>query len=127
MSQRPRVVLVEDSPLNLELATDILELAGFEVLQATSAERGITLAQQQAPALVLIDIRLPGMDGYAAVRALKADPATRGIPTIALTAQAMKGDDALAREAGFDGYLAKPIDTRTFARSVADFIAAGTS
>jgi CheY-like chemotaxis protein len=67
------------------------------------------------------------MDGYAAVRVLKADAATRAIPTIALTAQAMKGDDALAREAGFDGYLSKPIDTRTFARSVAGFIASGAA
>jgi two-component system cell cycle response regulator DivK len=127
MSDRTRIVLVEDSPLNLELATDILELAGFEVLQAATAERGIALARTELPALILMDIRLPGMDGYAAVRVLKGDAATRAIPTIALTAQAMKGDDALAREAGFDGYLAKPINTRTFARSVAAFIAQGAA
>jgi len=73
-----------------------------------------------------MDIRLPGMDGYAAVKALKADPATKHIPTVALTAQAMKGDDEAAIKAGFDGYLAKPIDTRTFAHSVAGFLFGGT-
>jgi CheY-like chemotaxis protein len=125
MTKRARVVLIEDSPLNLELATDILEAAGFEVLQASTAEQGITLARSSAPDVILMDIRLPGMDGYEAVRAMKADAATRAIPTIALTAQAMKGDDERARAAGFDGYLSKPIDTRTFAKSVAGFMQRG--
>jgi CheY-like chemotaxis protein len=116
------VVLVEDSPLNLELATDILEAAGFTVLPAGTAEDGIALARSAKPDIILMDIRLPAMDGYQAVRVLKDDPRTRGIPTVALTAQAMKGDDELARSAGFDGYLSKPIDTRTFARSVAMYL-----
>ena len=118
------IVLIEDNPLNLELASDILEAAGFRVLAAGSAEQGVALARSSRPDVILMDIRMPGMDGYDAVRLLKADAATKDIPTVALTAQAMKGDDARALEAGFDGYLTKPIDTRTFARSVASFIRA---
>ena len=120
-----RILIVEDTPLNLELASDILEAAGFTVLQATSAEAGLELARQDRPDLILMDIRLPGMDGHAAVRELRDDPATRRIPVVALTAQAMKGDGDAALAAGFDGYLTKPIDTRTFARSVEQFLATG--
>lgn len=116
------VLIIEDSPLSLELATDILEAAGYTVLQASTAERGLELAQSSAPDLILMDIRLPGMDGYAAVKALKSDPRTRTIPTVALTAQAMKGDDEAALDAGFDGYLSKPIDTRTFVQSASRFL-----
>lgn len=122
MTVRPRVLLVEDSPLNLELATDILEAAGFAVSAASTAEHGITLARSSPIDLILMDIRLPGMDGYAAVKILKADPITKDIPAVALTAQAMKGDDTDALAAGFDGYLTKPIDTRTFVQSVTSYL-----
>ena len=120
---KKRILLVEDNLLNLELATDLLEVAGFIVCQAQTAEAGLRIAREQSPDLVLMDLSLPGLDGLAATRALKADLATHHLPVIALTAHAMKGDEALALSAGCDGYLTKPINTRTFAATVAAFIA----
>lgn len=116
------ILVIEDQPLNLELVTDLLEAAAHTVRQARSAEEGLRQAREDPPDLILMDIRLPGMDGHAAVRVLKDDPRTRHIPAVALTAQAMKGDDEQARAAGFDGYITKPIDTRTFAQTVARFL-----
>lgn len=116
------ILVVEDNPLNLELAGDILRRAGFQVLEATTAGEGLRLAAATHPALVLLDIRLPDFDGLEAVRRLRADRRTAGIPVVALTAQAMKGDEAAARAAGFTGYITKPIDTRSFARQVQAFL-----
>jgi len=115
---RGTILVVEDNSSNLELATDLLTAAGYTVRQAHSGEEGVRLAQAELPALILMDLRLPGMDGYAAFRALKADSRTAHIPTIALTAQAMKGDEERVRAAGFNGYISKPIDTRTFSLAV---------
>lgn len=117
-----RILIVEDNPLNLELATDILSGAGFDVLPASLAREGLRLTLAEQPDLVLMDIRLPDLDGVSAVRILKEDPATSSIPVIALTAQAMRGDEEAARSAGFDGYISKPIDTRTFARTVKTYL-----
>ena len=117
-----RVLVVEDNQLNLELVTDLLEVAGYGVLPATTAEAGIELAGKEKPDLILMDIRLPRMDGFAAVAILKRDPATRRIPTVALTAQAMKGDEEAALVSGFDGYIAKPINTKTFVESIARYL-----
>jgi CheY-like chemotaxis protein len=119
-----RILVVEDNLLNLELVTDLLEAAGFIVCRAHTAEEGLRATHVQTPDLILMDLSLPGMDGLAATRALRADPATRHLTIIALTAHAMKGDEALALRAGCDGYLAKPIDTRIFAAKVAAFITA---
>jgi len=116
---RPTILIIEDNPLNLELATDILEAAGYTVRQALSAEDGLRAARADPPDLILMDLRLPGVDGYDALRALKEDPGTSHVPTVALTAQAMKGDEAKVRAAGFDGYITKPIDTRTLPETVA--------
>ena len=113
------ILIVEDNPLNMELATDLLEAAGYDVRQAFSAEDGLHLAREERPDLILMDLRLPGMDGYAALQALRADPMTVAIPTVALTAEAMMGDDKAAVTAGFDSYLSKPIDTRVFLREIA--------
>ena len=113
-----RILIIEDNPMNLELATDLLEANGFNVLQARTAEEGLRLAREAAPALVLMDFSLPGMDGLCATKALKTDPATRHLPVVALTAHAMKGDEEIARSAGCDGYLTKPIDTKTFVTTV---------
>ena len=121
---KKRILVVEDNLLNLELVVDLLEVAGFAVCHAHTAEEGFRAARERSPDLILMDLSLPGLDGLAATRALRADPATRHLTIIALTAHAMKGDEALALEAGCDGYLAKPIDTRTFAAKVAAFIAA---
>lgn len=119
------ILIVEDNPLNLELATDLLEAAGYVVRQAGTAEEAIQTARTALPGLILMDVSLPGMDGLAATQALKADPATRAIPVVALTAHAMKGDEDKARAAGCEGYITKPIDTRTFPVTVARFLAAG--
>jgi CheY-like chemotaxis protein len=112
------VLVVDDHPLNLELVTEVLEAAGFRVRQARSAEVALHAVGTERPDLILMDIGLPGMDGHAAVRALKADPDTRGILIVALTAFAMAGDEARALESGFDGYITKPVQTRTLAETV---------
>ncbi len=116
------ILVVEDNRLNMELVTDLLEAAGHVVRPATTAEEGLAMARTEQPDLILMDIRLPGMPGSMAVRVLKDDLRTERIPTIALTAQAMKGDDESALEVGFDGYLSKPIDTRTFPAEVERFL-----
>jgi two-component system, cell cycle response regulator DivK len=116
------ILIVEDNALNLELATDLLTGQGYAVQQASSAEEGLRVARAQPPSLILMDLRLPGMDGYAALHQLRGDSQTSGIPVVALTAQAMKGDEEAAMKAGFDGYIPKPIDTRTFGRTVAELL-----
>ena len=118
-----RILIVEDNALNLELATEVLGAHGYTVLQARTAEEGLRLARSDRPDLILLDVRLPGMNGLAAVRALKEDARTSGIPTVAMTAQAMTGDEAEARLAGFDGYVTKPFDTRTLPRLVTRLLA----
>ena len=119
-----RVLVVEDNKANLELATDLLEVAGFEVLQAPTAEIGIDLARSQIPDLIVMDVGLPGMDGLEATRILKADAVTQSIPVLATTSHAMTGDQEKALAAGCDGYLTKPINTRTFADTVIRFLPA---
>jgi two-component system cell cycle response regulator DivK len=121
----PTVLVIEDNRLNMELVSDLLEIAGYTVRQASTAEDGISIAQETHPDLILLDIGLPGIDGHTAVRLLKSDPRTRRIPAVAITAQAMKGDREAALEAGFDGYLTKPIDTATFSRVVSTYLADG--
>jgi CheY-like chemotaxis protein len=108
--------------MNMELATDILEAAGYHVLQARTGADGLRLARTEHPDLIMSDIHLPDINGRDVVRTLKQDPRTRDIPAVALTAQAMQGDEDLARAAGFDGYITKPIDTRSFARTAATFL-----
>jgi two-component system cell cycle response regulator DivK len=114
-----KILIVEDNPANMTLATFLLESAGHSVLAATDGETGLRLAREEHPALILMDIQLPGMDGLEAVGLLKRDEATRGIPVIALTALAMKGDEERIRAAGCDGYIAKPIRYQDFLAMVA--------
>ena len=116
------VLLIEDNLMNMELATDLLETAGFQVLKADRAEVGIALAIAQQPDIILMDIALPGMDGLEATKRIKQDERTARIPIVALTASAMRGDDDRARSAGCCGYIAKPIDTRGFAKTVVEFM-----
>ena len=106
-----RILIVEDNPLNLKLATRVLEHAGHEVLQAEDAAKGLELARELKPDLVLMDIMLPGMDGVAALARLRADSTTAGIKVAALTAYAMKGDREKCLDAGASDYLAKPVNT----------------
>jgi two-component system cell cycle response regulator DivK len=114
-----RVLVVEDNPANMTLAVFLLRSAGHAVLCATDAEGGLTLARTEQPDLILMDIQLPGMDGLQATMLLKRDEATRGIPVIALTALAMKGDEERIRAAGCDGYIAKPMRYREFLATIA--------
>jgi CheY-like chemotaxis protein len=116
-----RVLVVEDNKPNMELVTALLETFHCKVLQAWTAEEGIRIAGTESPALILMDISLPGMDGLTATAALKKDPATKNIPVVALTAHAMKGDEEKALAAGCVGYIAKPIDTRAFPHAIRDF------
>ncbi len=117
-----KILIVEDNPMNMELATDLLETSGYVVLQAGTAEKGIELARAESPDLILMDISLPDMDGLEATGVLKQDPATKGINVIALSALAMKGDEEKALAAGCSGYLTKPINTKQFPKEVARFI-----
>lgn len=116
---RASILIVEDNLLNLELATDLLTVAGYSIRQARTGEEGLRLARLEPPALILMDLRMPGLDGYATLRALRADPRTARIRIVALTAQAMTGDRETALAAGFDDYISKPIDTQTFSQTVA--------
>ena len=120
---RKKILIVDDKPLNLELATDLLEAGGFIVSSARTAEEGLRLVRETMPDLVLMDIGLPGMDGLCATQNLKANPVTHDLPVIALSAHAMKGDTEIAVNAGCAGYLTKPIDTRTFVDTITRFIA----
>jgi two-component system cell cycle response regulator DivK len=112
------ILVVEDNAANLKLATFLLESAGYVVISAPNAEAGLTLARTQQPALILMDIQLPGMDGLQATALLKADAVTRAIPVIALTALAMKGDEERIRTAGCDGYVAKPLSYKDFLSTI---------
>jgi two-component system cell cycle response regulator DivK len=109
-----KVLIVEDNVANMTLATFLLQSEGHTVIGAMDAESGLTLARDEQPDLILMDIQLPGMDGLEATLLLKRDNATRAIPVIALTAWAMKGDEERIRAAGCDGYIAKPLAYREF-------------
>ncbi|HEY0776639.1 MAG TPA: response regulator [Gemmatirosa sp.] len=113
------VLVVEDNAANMKLTRFLLESAGHTVLAASDAEAGLTLARDERPALILMDIQLPGMDGLQATALLKQDAVTRDIPVIALTALAMKGDEERIRAAGCDGYVAKPIAYKEFLATIA--------
>jgi two-component system cell cycle response regulator DivK len=119
-----KVLVVEDNAANMTLAIFLLESAGHTVLSATTAEAGLTLARDQQPNLILMDIQLPGMDGLEATALLKRDETTRAIPVIALTALAMKGDEERIRAAGCDGYIAKPMRYQEFLATIATQLAA---
>lgn len=118
-----RVLIVEDQPLNLELARDILEAHSYEVWTAGNAGECLALLRVRQPDLILMDIQLPGMDGLQLTRQLRADPATQHLPIVAMTAHAMTEDAQRVRAAGCNGYLVKPIQTRTLAQQVAAFLA----
>lgn len=107
-----RILIVEDNPANMRLTVFLLQNVGHTVLCAVDAESGLTLARAEHPDLILMDIQLPNMDGFAATTLLKQDPATAAIPVIALTAMAKKEDEEKARLAGCDGYIAKPLSIR---------------
>jgi CheY-like chemotaxis protein len=120
--QDKRVLVIEDNALNMKLVVALLEMDNYEVLKAGDAETGIQMARLHRPALILMDIQLPGMDGLTATRILKGEESLKDIPVIALTSYAMQGDEDKARMAGCDGYIPKPIDTRHFLVSILNFL-----
>ncbi len=107
-----RVLIIEDNPANLKLTSLLMRHVGHIVFSAVDAETGLTMARADQPDLILMDVQLPGMDGFAATALLKQDPATAAIPIIALTSMAMKEDQEKSRAAGCDGYIAKPLRYR---------------
>jgi CheY-like chemotaxis protein len=119
---RPCILVVEDNPSNMMLVVAVLHRAGFRTAQATSAEVARRLIEMVRPALILMDIQLPGEDGLSLTQQLKTSPTTTHIPIIALTAHAMKRDELEAVAAGCVAYVTKPIDTRTFAAFVTRFL-----
>jgi CheY-like chemotaxis protein len=117
------ILIVDDNPLNLKLVRVLLIGDGYTVHTAVDAEQTLELLERVTPDVILMDVQLPGMDGLELTRRIKADPARRDITVLALTAYAMKGDDERARAAGADGYLIKPVDTRTLPDVIAGYIA----
>jgi len=105
-----QILVVEDNAKNMKLLRDVLQATGYRTLEASTGGQALTLATEHEPALVLMDIRLPDMDGVEALSRLRMDERTASIPVLAVTAQAMEGDSERIKEAGFDGYLSKPVD-----------------
>jgi CheY-like chemotaxis protein len=113
-----QVLVVEDNEKNMKLFRDVLQATGYRTLEATTGEDAVELALSNEPALVLMDVQLPGIDGVDALGRLRADERTAAIPVLALTAQAMSGDRERFLAAGFDGYLSKPVDVTELIRAV---------
>jgi two-component system cell cycle response regulator DivK len=120
-----RILIIEDNPANMKLASLLLLKAGHTVLNAPDAEAGLTLARVAGPDLILMDIQLPGMDGLAATALLKKDDATAAIPVIALTALAMKEDEAMSKSAGCDAYITKPLRYQELYAAIDTLLARG--
>jgi CheY-like chemotaxis protein len=112
------ILIVEDNEKNLKLVRDVLRHTGYQTIEAGTGEDGVRLAKERGPALILMDIQLPGIDGITALGQLRADPATRAIPVMAVTASAMTQDRKKIMAAGFDGYQTKPIRVREFMDAV---------
>lgn len=120
-----RILIVDDNPVNLKLARNVLEIEGYAVDAAIDAEDALNYLGTNTPDLILMDIAMPGMDGLSLTRKLKADPRWHSIPVIALTAFAMLTDEGQARDAGCDGYITKPIDTRQLPLTVSAHLRRG--
>jgi len=116
------ILLVEDNDNNRMLVRDVLQASGYRVVEAENAEDGLRVAAEQQPALILMDIQLPGMNGMEALKRLRADPTTRAIPVIAVTASAMTQDRRQIMAAGFDGYQPKPISVKGFLQAVREML-----
>jgi two-component system cell cycle response regulator DivK len=112
------VLIVEDNEMNLKLARDLLQLAGFTTLEAVKGADGVDLARTFHPDVVVMDVQLPDFDGWEALRRLREDPETADLVVLAVTAYATAGDEERFLNSGFDGYVAKPIDVRTFSKTV---------
>jgi CheY-like chemotaxis protein len=121
------ILIVDDNPTNLKLASFLLKSEGYVVSTAVDGHESLKMMESLRPQLILMDVQLPGIDGLEVTRRLKSNPATRSIPVVALTAYAMKGDEQKVLDAGCDGYIAKPIDTRTFPSKIRSLLAGNAS
>jgi len=108
------ILIIEDNEKNRKLCRDVLQVKGYRTIESESAEEGLKLVSEQSPALILMDIQLPGMDGVTAMKRLKADPTTKAIPIVAITASAMTNNRTAMLAEGFDGYQTKPITLKDF-------------
>jgi len=117
------ILIVEDNEKNRRLVRDVLQFKGYETIETETGEEGVELARSRRPALVLMDIQLPGMDGITALKILRQDPATRGIRVMAVTASAMTQDRQTILAAGFDAYQSKPINVKGFLEAVQELLA----
>ena len=117
-----QILVVEDNPMNMELAVDLLETYGYEVTPAEDGFKALERVKEKKFDLILLDMQLPGMDGTEVLEKLKSNPATRTVPVVALTAHAMRGDEARFMEAGCAGYIPKPIDVHQFKTEVAQYL-----
>lgn len=117
-----KILVIEDTEDNRRILRDLLTAAGYDVIEAVDGMTGVAMAMERRPDLILMDIQLPVIDGYEATRRIKADPTTQNIPIIAVTSYALAGDEAKAREAGCNGYVAKPYSPRLLLQKVREFV-----
>ena len=117
-----RILVIEDTEDNRRILRDLLTHAGYQVLEAVNGERGVAAAAEHRPDLILMDVQLPVLDGYEATRRIKSDPNLQHIPVIAVTSYALSGDEAKARSAGCDGYIAKPFSPRQLLAKINEFL-----
>ena len=117
-----RILVVEDHEENRRIMRDLLTSAGYEMIEAVTGEDGVTMAERERPDLILMDIQLPGIDGYETTRQIKAKLALRAIPIIAVTSYALSGDDVKAREAGCNDYVTKPFSPRALLAKIREYL-----
>ena len=117
-----RILMIEDQEDNRRILRDLLTSAGYEVIEAVTGEEGVAAAETHRPDLILMDVQLPGLDGYEATRRIKANPALRHITLIAVTSYALSGDDVKALKAGCDGYVTKPFSPRALLAKIRDYL-----
>ena len=121
---KKRILVVEDTEDNRQIIRDLLTSAGYEMIEALDGAQGVAMAAEHKPDLILMDIQMPVMDGYEATRRIKADPALKSIPVIAVTSYALSGDEEKTRAAGCDGYIAKPYSPRQMLAKVREILGA---
>lgn len=117
-----KILVIEDNPMNRQLIADILTYHNFTVITADNGESGIAMTKEQMPDLILLDLQMPGMNGFETLRQIRDDPRIQGMKVVAVTSYAMAGDRKQVLAAGFDGYIAKPLDTKEFPKTVKKMI-----
>ena len=122
MTSRRRILVVDDQEDNRRILRDLLSAAGFDIVEAADGEGAVSQAQTESPDLILMDIQLPGIDGYEATRRIKAEPGLRRVPLIAVTSYALSGDEGRALEAGCDDYVTKPFSPRALLAKVREYL-----